>query len=188
MKFLRKNDAYISHIKAIIGKNYIPSYPFYLLSILQALESGNVQNPNYSIHGFYYEVLINECFSKAIKDRKEISLYYNYLTQFCFYLFEQGVKEISLEEFDAFHTMYCEKHDLSYRKETILQTFDSARLLYINNGVFIKEKYVYYFFVAKYIANEIANKQEIKQLVTKMCERVFRDEYASIIMFVTSPL
>lgn len=184
-EILRKNDAYISHIKAIIGKNYIPSYPFYLLSILQALESGNVQNPNYSIHGFYYEVLINECFSKAIKDRKEISLYYNYLTQFCFYLFEQGVKEVSLEEFDAFHRMYCEKHDLSYRKETILQTFDSARLLYVNNGVFIKEKYVYYFFVAKYIANEIANKEEIKKLVTKMCERVFRDEYASIIMFVT---
>ncbi len=184
-ELLRKNDAYISHIKAIIGKNYIPSYPFYLLSILQALESGNVQNPNYSIHGFYYEVLINDCFNKAVKDKKEISLYYNYLTQFCFFLFEQGVKDVSLEEFDAFHKMYCKKHDLSYRKETILETFDSAKLLYINNRVYIKEKYVYYFFIAKYIANEIANKEEIKELVTKMCYRVFRDEYASIIMFVT---
>ncbi len=184
-EILRKNDAYLSHIKAIIGKNYIPSYPFYLLSMLQALESGNVQNPNYSIHGFYYEVLINECFSKAIKDRKEISLYYNYLTQFCFFLFEQGVKDISLEEFDAFHKMYCEKHDLTYRKDTILETFDSAKLLYINSRVYIKEKYVYYFFVAKYIANEIANREGIKELVTKMCYRVFRDEYASIIMFVT---
>lgn len=184
-EILRKNDAYISHIKAIIGKNYIPSYPFYLLSILQALESGNVQNPNYSIHGFYYEVLINDCFNKAIKDKKEISLYYNYLTQFCFFLFEQGVKDVSLEEFDAFHNLYCQKHDLTYRKETILETFDSAKLLYVNNRVYIKEKYVYYFFTAKYIANEIANKQEIKELVTKMCYRVFRDEYASIIMFVT---
>lgn len=184
-EILRKNDAYLSHIKAIIGKNYIPSYPFYLLSMLQALESGNVQNPNYSIHGFYYEVLINECFSKAIKDRKEISLYYNYLTQFCFFLFEQGVKDVSLEEFDNFHKMYCEKHDLTYRKETLLKTFDSAKLLYINNRVYIKEKYIYYFFVAKYIANEIANREEIKELVTKMCYRVFRDEYASIIMFVT---
>ncbi len=184
-ELLRKNDAYISHIKAIIGKNYIPSYPFYLLSILQALESGNVQNPNYSIHGFYYEVLINECFSKAIKDRKEISLYYNYLTQFCFFLFEKKVKDVSLEEFEEFHKMYCDKHDLSYLKETILETFDAAKLLYVNSRVYIKERYVYYFFVAKYIANEIANKQEIKELVTKMCYRVFRDEYASIIMFVT---
>lgn len=184
-EILRKNDAYLSHIKAIIGKNYIPSYPFYLLSMLQALESGNVQNPNYSIHGFYYEVLINECFSKAIKDRKEISLYYNYLTQFCFFLFEQGVKDVSLDEFDSFHKMYCEKHDLTYRKETILENFDSAKLLYINSRVYIKEKYVYYFFVAKYIANEIANREEIKKLVTKMCYRLFREEYASIIMFVT---
>lgn len=184
-EILRKNDAYLAHIKAIIGKNYIPSYPFYLLSMLQALESGNVQNPNYSIHGFYYEVLINECFSKAIKDRKEISLYYNYLTQFCFFLFQQGVKDVSLEEFDSFHKMYCEKHDLTYRKETILENFDSAKLLYINSRVYIKEKYVYYFFVAKYIANEIANREEIKELVSKMCYRVFRDEYASIIMFVT---
>lgn len=184
-EILRKNDAYISHIKAIIGKNYIPSYPFYLLSMLQALESGNVQNPNYSIHGFYYEVLINESFSKAIKDKKEISLYYNYLTQFCFFLFEQGVKDVSLDEFDTFHIMYCEKHDLTYSKETILETFDSARLIYINSRVYIKEKYVYYFFVAKYIANEIANREEIKELVSKMCYRLFRDEYASIIMFVT---
>lgn len=184
-ELLRKNDGYISHIKAIIGKNYIPSYPFYLLSILQALESGNVQNPNYSIHGFYYEVLINDCFSKAVRDKKEVSLYYNYLTQFCFFLFEQGIKDVSIEEFDAFHNMYCDKHDLIYRKETILETFDTAKLLYINSRVHIKEKYVYYFFVAKYIANEIANKEEIKELVTKMCQRVFRDEYASIIMFVT---
>ncbi|MGL4630516.1 MAG: hypothetical protein ACRCVT_04845, partial [Leadbetterella sp.] len=184
-EILRKNDAYLSYIKAIIGKNYIPSYPFYLLSMLQALESGNVQNPNYSIHGFYYEVLINECFSKAIKDKKEISLYYNYLTQFCFFLFEKGVKDVSFEEFDFFHKMYCEEHDLTYRKETILETFDSAKLLYINSRIYIKEKYVYYFFVAKYIANEIANRQEVKELVTKMCYRAFRDEYASIIMFVT---
>src|SRR5690554_3542931 len=153
--------------------------------MLQALESGNVQNPNYSIHGFYYEVLINECFSKAIKDKKEISLYYNYLTQLCFFMFEQKVKDLSLEEFDAFHNMYCDKHDLTYRKETILETFDSAKLLYVNSRVYIKEKYIYYFFVAKYIANEIANKQEIKELVSKLCYRVFRDEYASIIMFVT---
>ncbi|CAE6518972.1 conserved hypothetical protein [Nitrosomonas nitrosa] len=184
-ELLRKNDLAVSHIQAIIGRNYIPSYPFYLLAILQAMESGNVQNPNYSIHGFYYEVLINECFSKAIKDKKEISLYYNYLTQLCFHLFTLGVKELSIEEFESFHNYYCEKHDLTYKKEAILETFDTAKLLYVNNKVYIKEKYVYFFFVAKYIANEIANKFEIREIVTKMSQRAFRDEYASIIMFVT---
>ncbi|MDR4513393.1 hypothetical protein [Nitrosomonas sp.] len=184
-EILRKNDSALAHIKTIVGKNYIPSYPFFLLSILQAMESGNYQNPNYSIHGFYYEILINECFSKAIQDKKEISLYYNYITHFCFYLFNFGVKELSIEEFESFHNHYCNVHDLSYRKDVILKIFDTAKLLHVNNKVSIKEKYVYYFFVAKYISNEIANKPEIRELVTKMSQRVFRDEYASIIMFVT---
>jgi hypothetical protein len=180
----RKNDTALAHIKTIIGKNYIPSYPFYLLSILQAMESGNVQNPNYSIHGFYYELIINESFNKAVKDKKEISLYYNYLTYFSYYLFEAQLKEVSLDDFKKFHTTYCAKYDLTYSVETILKTFDSAKLLHVNNKVHVKEKYVYYFFVAKYIANNI-NKPEVKELVTKMSIRIFRDEYASIIMFIT---
>lgn len=180
----RKNDMAIAHIKAVIGKNLVPSYPFFLLALLQSLESGNTQNSNYSIHGFYYELLINECFGKAVKDKKEISLYYNYLTHFCFHLFETEVKELSIEDFKGFHRLYCQRHDLSYSLESIFTTFDSAKLLYINGSVYVKEKYVYYFFVAKFIANNIS-KPEIRELVSKMSLRVFRDEYSSIIMFVT---
>lgn len=183
-ELLRKHDNAMAHIKTIIGKNYIPAYPFYLLSILQAMESGNAQNPNYSIHGFYYELIINESFTRAVKDKKEISLYYNYLTYFSYFLFEQGIKEITIDEFKQFHIAYCEKHDLTYSFETIIRTFEAAKLLYVNKKVHIKENYVYYFFVAKYIANNIS-KQVTKDLVTKMSIRIFKDEYASIIMFVT---
>ncbi len=183
-ELLRKHDSAVAHIRTIMGKNYIPAYPFYLLSMLQALESGNAQNPNYSIHGFYYELIINEAFSRAIKDKKEISLYYNYLTNFSFYLFSHDTKELSIDEFNQFHTAYCEKHDLTYSVETIIQTFEAAKLINVNHKVYIREKFVYYFFVAKYIANSIA-KQEIKDIVTKMIVRIFKDEYAAIIMFVT---
>lgn len=183
-ELLRKHDNAVAHIRTIIGKNYIPAFPFYLLSMLQAMESGNVQNSNYSVHGFYYELIINESFSTAIKDKKEISLYYNYLTNFGYYLFEQNIKEISIHEFEQFHTAYCKKHDLSYSFETIVRAFESAKLLSINQKVRIKENYVYYFFVAKYIANNIS-KPATKELVTRMSIRIFKDEYASIIMFVT---
>lgn len=184
-ELLRQNDAYIKFVKTIIGKNYISAYPFYLLSILQALESGNVQNTEYSIHGFYYEVLINDSITKAVKDKKELGFFYNYLTKFSFFLFELGEKTISMETFSEFHRLYVEHHDIEYKKELILATFAEAKLLLINGQVSIKEPYIYYFFVAKYIANEISNKDEIKSLVTKMCERLFRDEYANIMMFVT---
>lgn len=181
---LRRNDNALSQIKTITGKNYIPSFPFYLLSILQAMESGNIQNSNYSIHGFYYELIINESFNKAIKDKREISLYYNYLTHFSYFLFQTEQKEISISDFQSFHDMYCEKHDLSYNLDTILNTFQKSNLIVKVNTIFIKENYVYYFFVAKFIANNI-HKKDIKEIITKMSIRIFRDEYSSIIMFVT---
>jgi hypothetical protein len=183
-ELLRKNDLSLVHIKQIIGKNYVPSYPFYILALLQSLESKNVQNPNYSIHGFYYELLINDSLSRAVNDSKEISLYYNYLTHFCFHLFSNKVKSITIQEFDFFHQSYCDKFDLTYEKSTILKTFDKAKLFTLNNGVSVSENYIYYFFTAKYLSNNISDKS-VRQLISKMCERLFRDEYSSIVMFLT---
>jgi len=180
----RKIDTALNHIKTIIGKGYIPSYPFYLLSILQSIESGNTQNQNYSVHGFYYEHLINECFNKAVKDKKEIGLFYNYLTHLCFHLFELRVPELTMEQYAEYHALYCSKFDLSYNSESILKTLHSAKLISVNDTIHIKEKYIYYFFVAKFISNNIS-KEETKSLVSKMSLRIFNDEYASIIMFVT---
>ncbi len=181
----RKIDFALKHIKTIIGKGFIPSHPFYLLSILQSIESGNTQNQNYSVHGFYYEHLINDSLIKQVKDIKDISLYYNYLTQFCYFIFDLGISEINQEDFNSFHKLYCDKHDLSYNVESLLQTFVNAKLLSrTNNRIQVKEKYIYYFFIAKYISNNIG-KTEIKELIKKMSLRIFKDEYASIIMFVT---
>lgn len=180
----RKIDDALAHIKTIIGKGYIPVYPFYLLSVLQSLETGNNQSLNYSIHGFYYEHLINESFTKAVIDKKEISLFYNYLTYLCFHLFEQQIYELDKEDFRVFHIAYCDKYDLTYSADKLLQALEKAKLLRIADTVQVKEKYIYYFFVAKYIATNIS-KPEIKDLIGKMSSRIFRDEYASIMMFVT---
>lgn len=181
---IRVNEDYISHIKSVLGTNFIPAYPFYLLTMLQALESGHPNNPNYSIHGFYFEVLINDCLGRAVKDNKEISLYHNYLTQFCYHMFQARCREISLAEFQEFHKQYCLHHDLTYSYKKLLTAFSDAKLLDVNGKVSIRDKYVYYFFVAKYISGKLLD-DNVKSLVTKMCNRIFRDEYASIIMFVT---
>lgn len=186
-ELLRKEDVALQQIKTAIGKNYFPVYPFYILSMLQAMEGSNVSNQNYSIHGFYYENLISRCFNKFIKNKKEINLYYNYLTYFSYYLFEKQTKEISIQEFKDFHVLYCKKFDIQYSVEKVMQTFNDANLLTVNHHVRIKEKYVYYFFVAKYLADNINNddKDKVKEIISKMSIRIFRDDYASIILFIT---
>lgn len=184
----KKNDEANKNINSILGKNFIPAYPFYILGILQALEvlPGN-NSINYSLHGFYYEHLINDSFIHSIKHQKDISFYYNFLVFFCYFLFERKSKEISIELFNDFYNLYCEKHDVDktvFGVKTVKETLKETKLLTFNNNVKVSQNYIYYFFVAKYIANHIEEK-EIKSIVQKLCERIFKDEYANIIMFVT---
>ncbi|MFA0960619.1 DUF4062 domain-containing protein [Roseivirga sp. BDSF3-8] len=181
---LRKNDAALDYIKTIIGKNYVPSYPLYLLTILQAYEGNVVNNTNYSLHGFYFELLINDALNTAVKDKKDISLYHNFMTELCFNMFQLQTKEVSYDTFDNFFILFCKRYDIETSFKTTLKTLENANLLIVNNGIQVPENYIYYFFVAKYIANNIY-KKEIKLIISKLAERIFRKEFANILMFLT---
>ena len=187
-----KMDNANKNIKAILGKNIVPAYPFYILGILQSMEFGNQNiSHNYSLHGFYYEQLINTSLAKAVDNPKDISFYYNFLVLFCYNIFEQKLSNrtstISIETFDEIYRLYCDRFDIDTKQIGIVQvkeTLKKSRLLVFGNNVKVSEKYIYYFFVAKYIANNI-DKQDIREIVEKLCDRIFNKEYSNIIMFVT---
>lgn len=186
-ELLRQNDFANNHINSIIGNNYIPSYPIYLLGMLQALEAGSNLNSsnNYSQHGFYYELVINEALNKTIKDKKEISLYVNYITSFCYFLFEEKLKVLTISEFNDFHALYCDRHDIkNFGAKTILKVFEDAKLFDVNSYVSVNYKFVYYYFVAKYMTNNIS-KQGTKDIISKMIKRLYREEFSNIILFLT---
>lgn len=186
-EILKKLDIANRHIKTIIGKNYVPAYPFYILSALQSLEAGNISNSNYSLYGFYYEQLIKTAITKSIEGGKKFNFYNNYLTKFCFYLFELKKLEVNSEEFTFFHNEFCKDLDYSFDKGNALNIFATAKLLKVNQlhgTVSVKEKFIYYYFVANYLANNI-RENNIQSIIQKLVKRVYRDENASIIMFLT---
>jgi hypothetical protein len=136
------------------------------------------------MHGFYYELLINDSLAKALEDKKEISFYYNYITNFCYYLFETKLESLSINEMQDFHELYCKKFNLSYNFKKVITTLANANLINNNGKIKITYKYVYYFFIAKQLTNNI-HIFEIKELISNMCKRIHRDEYFNIIMFLT---
>jgi len=186
-ELIRLNKESEKHIESIIGKNFVPSYPVYLLTILQSIELNNAQKPEYSLHGFYYELLINEALSKAVKNKADISLFYNFITDYSYFLFENKIRfePLYINDFLKFHLNYCDDYKVRINPTYILDTFVKSKILILNNEtVAISYKYVYYFFVARYLANNISN-QEIKNKIKSLCQRVHRDEFASIVMFLT---
>lgn len=186
-ELIRLNNETERYVESIIGKNFVPSYPVYLLTILQAKELTSINKPEYSLHGFYYELLINEALNKAIKNKDDISLFYNFITDYSYFLFDQKIRfePLFLNDFIKFHLKYCQDYNIKITHKYILDTLINSKLLtLVNDTVSISYKYVYYFFVARYLANNITN-DKIKIKIKLLCQRVHRDEYSSIIMFLT---
>jgi hypothetical protein len=188
-EIIKQNDLLLKQTEVLLGKSYMPSYPFYILTLLQAGEtSNNTQKPNYSLHGFYYELLINTAISKALEDANDISFYYNYLTDFAYYLFD--LKQISITVIDLknFHVLYCENYDIPKKYETyksVEEVLVNAKMIDRTNGsVKFSYSYIYYFFLAKYFTNNIDN-DEIRIIISEITKRLYKDEFADILMFLT---
>ncbi|MGE0589489.1 MAG: hypothetical protein AB7O48_13005, partial [Cyclobacteriaceae bacterium] len=186
-ELIRLNNETERHIESIIGKSFVPSYPIYLLTILQAKEASTAQKPEYSIHGFYYELLINDALDKAVKNKDDISLYYNYITDYSYFLFVEKIRmqPLNIDGFIKFHNRYCIDYKIDISPKVVLDTLVSSKLIIVDGDtVAITYKYVYYFFVARYLAINISD-EKIKHKIELLCQRVHRDEFASVVMFLT---
>ena len=49
-----KNAAWT--LDTIIGRNYVPAYPIYVIAVLQAFEDGSSVDMRASTHGYFYEI------------------------------------------------------------------------------------------------------------------------------------
>jgi len=186
-EIIRLNNETEKHVESIIGKNFVPSFPLYILTILQAREATSAQKPEFSIHGFYYELLINDALNRAVKNKADISLYYNYITDYCFFLFESKIRlqPLFIDDFIKFHNQYCEDYKIDISPKIIIETLVDSKLLKLDiDTISVSYKYVYFFFVARYLANNISQ-DDIKSKIKLLCQRVHRDEFASIVMFLT---
>lgn len=186
-EMVRLNKETEEHVEQVIGKNYVPSYPMFVLSVLQIREASQPTVTEQSQHGFYYEKLINDALNRAVTNREDLSLYYNYITDYAYHLFNEkiGLAAITLDSFNRFFLYYVDEYDVDFSERRILDTLVKAGLLeVVDDYVKIRYRYVYYFFVAKYMAGHMGQ-PETKFRVTAMCERLHREEFANVIMFLT---
>ncbi|MBL1215785.1 MAG: hypothetical protein HND52_20625 [Ignavibacteriae bacterium] len=179
-----KHDEAIGVINTVIGSNLIPSLPFFLLTILQTIES-KATNLKASSYGFYYEFLITKSFKNVKIPNDEIDAFYNYISELANYLFEQKIYRISRENFEVFHKWYCKEYSLTTEFGTLIKKLEDSKIIELYGQNYrLKYKYVFYYFEARYIATNITNKK-IKDRVEQLAGELHREEYANILMFLT---
>lgn len=181
---LNKKREIAEKIRIVTGINFIPTYPLYLLTILQMIEEGSKIKLQGSSYAELYRYLINQALGSEGVKPEEWDFYHAYLSHVAHYLFTNRKKGLSEEDMTEMYHKYLEKMDIQKNFNSVHNLLVNAKLFNNENNFFrFNHNYSYYFFIAKYIADNI-EEVDIKEELNKIIENLHRNEYANIIIFL----
>jgi hypothetical protein len=181
---LQKTKETFDQVKQVLGDRIIPSYPIFIISIIQALDYKPV-NLNETSYGYCYQTLMHYALISGAKlPNDELDTYINYLKEFAFYFHEKDIEAIDENSFQNFHRTY-EQNYIIKDFEKVKKTLLNSKILKKDDGVYsFGYKYILYFLIAKYIS-EIITTPKGQENIKKLFQYMYIDKNANILVFIT---
>ena len=160
---LERVKAGFDMVENFLGKEYIPSFPIYILSIL--LSNTKMQN-------------------SSLEQTSKIDRYYNVLTNLAYHIYKKNGRPISEDDFSQFYDKYQEVYYSQSYKE-VKSNLLKCNLLRCTDDYYYKfsYNYIYYFLVAKYMAENMHCKDGLDDIMT-LCENIHDEQKANILIFI----
>lgn len=175
-------DYLTEHINTFVRKNVVPPKPFYVLTLLQSFEASNPQRLEMTTYGHCYQYLIYQAFTRMRISNSQIDLYMNFLTEFAAFLFFKRILSVNFEQFLR---EYKSKF-LDANFDRIMEDLVTTNiLLRLNDELSFKYKFIYYFFAAKYLAENLFEGPTAKEEIRRLIQCLHFDECSNIIVFLT---
>ncbi len=171
-------------VENFLGKEYMPSYPIYILSILLShtkIQGNTLEQTSY---GHCYEALIICALMTCVGDRSKIDRYYNVLMSLAYFVYNKNGKAISEMEFEEFYKDYQNTYIAPGYKE-IKNNLLKCNLLKCTDEYYYKfsYNYIYYFLVAKYMASNIHSDMGLNDILD-LCVNIHDEQKANILVFI----
>ncbi len=180
----KKTDELILRLDSIVRGNVVPPKPIYILMLLQMFEAYSQHNLKLTSHGYCYQELIYQAFRQASISPNETGRYLNILTELAWSQHRNGIGFLPAE-MDEFFISYEEEY-LKVDRKIVKARLQSNSILIDRDGrLQFKYPYLYYFFVAKKIAEGYSKSDEIRIEVQNLLKDLHREDYANILVFVT---
>jgi len=181
----RLNDQAKNTIDTVIGKNYVPAFPFFLITILNSMDDPGKKGLAESSYGYYYDYLITGALKRLALKNEDIDALYNYLTELSFSFFDKEISSINYRELNEFHIWYCHEYSLILDQNYYVEMLTKSNIIRLLGEEYsFKYKYYYYYFLARYIAQHLSEKPA-QDIVRQMCSSLHLDESSNVIMFLT---
>jgi hypothetical protein len=176
-----------SLVSQMLNGDRLPSYPFFILCILQAIEGKKTNAIAGGSHGPLYEVLILNAMSKENPEDPQISKKLVFLQEIAYFMWAMGTRVISPSEIDGVMDAFTKSNYLTLPANTFLDSLVRAKILIreAGNYTFSYPQYFYYF-VARFIREHIDEDrgEELRQRVDEMIDKISSVENAEVVMFL----
>ena len=167
-----------------IGKGIMPAYPFHILSTIFTYKTLTPLDQEITSHGFCYQALIYFYLRKMGVQNDEINIYVNFLTEFAYHIYKEKKDELSFDNFTSFMESYSDTYNLPIEQGILLENLSQIVSEDSFKNYSFRYPYFYYFFVAKYIAENIES-DEVTKDIHNIIINLHLDENAYIAVFVT---
>lgn len=167
------------------GERIMPAHPFFILSVISTYDTfAKPIDQEITSQGYCYQAFIYMYLRKQGVENDEVDTYINFLTEFAFFFYSKSKNEISSEDFNSFIKSYLDKYNLPIEQDTLLKKLQQSQIISLDNfnNFYFCYKYLYYFFVAKYLAEHIKNN---KAIIDNIINNLHKDENAYITVFIS---
>ena len=171
-------------INTTVGNSFVPTFPIFVLTILQSFEAATTHSLKGSAYAEFYNYLITQALGKSGIQPSDIGLFYSYLSELSFIFFNEAKNEFNNEELSNFHDTFIKKRRIERSFEKFSKVLIESKVLKFENELYrFNHNYIYYFFVARYLSEKTSN-PEIRSIIESITKRVHLTEFANILLFL----
>lgn len=178
-----KTELIENSLGIIFGKGIMPSYPFFILTLLAAHDTQKPLDSEITSQGHCYQALIYLLLGREGVKNDQIDIYSNFLTELAYWIYDKDGISIDNDNFNKFLEYYKANFNLPIPINDIIITLAHVNICKFDslNQYNFSYTYIYYFFVAKYLSEHIKDK---KELINKILSNLHKDENAYITVFI----
>jgi predicted MPP superfamily phosphohydrolase/ABC-type oligopeptide transport system ATPase subunit len=174
-------------LDTLVRKGIVPSWPLFILSVLQTSSLATEDTASYGSYGHLYEALLTKRMASAGKKKSTLGLKYTYLSMIAYDMFVSGRNVLTEAEVREVHKRYERDYDILVDQKELWAELAAAHVLTQTGEEFqFQYKYAYYFSVAKYFQQGIGNVHEAESLrsqLSAMVACVHDEDSAHILIF-----
>ncbi len=174
----------------VLGTNFVPAYPLFVLALLQQAEAAV---PGTTAHlgsySHFYEIIIKSNLANTVSKAVGYDTKLTFLSVLAFFLYRRGTDRfISLQELKKLYREYRVTYRDPVEYDKLIKDLQHSSILQFQYDYYrFKYEHLYHYFLASYIDTALQENHdsvETKELITRISSSLYLDDHARIMIFL----